>query len=98
MLPELSELELPLLLLELELELPLEEDPLDELPEEEPPDELPELLEPDPVELSLPVVVATDEPVLFPMVVLLPRPLPVSSFAPILDKSENIGLSVLVIP
>ena len=95
-------LEEPLLLLELELPLledPLE-DPLEELPEEELPLllPLPEPSEPDPVEPELPLVVATEEPVPFPTVVLFPSPLPVLSFAPILDKSENIGLSLFVIP
>ena len=61
----------------------------------------PELELPDPElepEFTLlePEVVATLDPL--PKVVLLPSPLPVSSFAFILDKSENIGLSLLVIP
>ena len=92
--PELldPELELPELELELpELELPeLDDDP--ELPDPEL--ELPEL-EPE-LTLSEPEVVATLDPL--PNVELLPSPLPVSSFAFILDKSENIGLLLLVIP
>ncbi len=92
--PELldPELELP----ELELELPeLELPELDDDPELLDPElELPEL-EPE-LTLSEPEVVATLDPL--PNVELLPSPLPVSSFAFILDKSENIGLSLLVIP
>ena len=99
----LFELPLPLLLLlpELELpelELPLpEEDPPDELPDDDPLDELPEAPEPDPVEAELPEVVATELDPLFKLVVF-PIPSLASSFAPILDKSENIGLSLFVIP
>ena len=97
--PELldPELELPELELELpELELPeLELPELDDDPELLDPElELPEL-EPE-LTLSEPEVVATLDPL--PNVELLPSPLPVSSFAFILDKSENIGLSLLVIP
>ena len=77
-------------------------------PEPEPPDPL---LEPDPLplpeldpelpELELPLleeVVATEEPVPLFKLEIFPIPLPESSLADILDKSENIGLSLLVIP
>ena len=91
-------------LLDPELELPdeLEDDPELLDPELELPDELePELApEPEPVSeltLELGLVVATLDPLLL-MVVLFPSPSPASSFAPILDKSENIGFSLLVIP
>jgi len=87
--PELldPELELP----ELELELPeLDDDPELLDPELELPELEPELT------LSEPEVVATLDPL--PNVELLPSPFPVSSFEFILDKSENIGLSLLVIP
>lgn len=91
-------------LLEPELELPLELDPELLEPELELPLELPLELEPEledpelPVLALLPEVVATDALDPFPRVVLFPSPLPVLSFEPILDKSENIGLSLLVIP
>ena len=53
--------------------------------------------DPEPVpEFELPAVVAT-EAEWFPKVVLFPIPCP-ALFAPILDKLENIGLSVLVMP
>jgi hypothetical protein len=42
-------------------------------------------------------VVAREEDPLSKLVTF-PIPSPASSFAPILDKSENIGLSLLVIP
>ena len=91
--PELldPELELP----ELELELPeLDDDP--ELLLDDPELELPELLLGPVLTLSEPEVVATLDPLF--RVVLLPSPLPASSFEFILDKLENIGLSLLVIP
>jgi hypothetical protein len=44
-------------------------------------------------------VVATEDPVPLPWVVLFPSPLPLLLLlADILDKSENIGLSLFVIP
>ena len=83
--PELLDPELLLLL------------PLDELPEDEPSLPLPELSDPDPeLDPELPVVTATELPL--SEVVLFPIPLPVLSFAFMLDKPENIGLSLLVIP
>ena len=86
------ELELPLEL-EPELELPLEL----EVPLELPLELDPELPDPEPVLLPELVVVAG---VLDPLVtaVLFPSPLSEGLFAPILDKSENIGLLVLVKP
>ena len=77
---------------------PEPEPELDPLPDPEPePDPLldPVLLDP---ELPL-VSVATDTPVPLSEVVVFPIPFPasLSSFADILDKSENIGLSLLVI-
>ena len=81
-------------------------DPLPE-PEPEPPDPLPEP-EPEPPELELPLldpelplleeVVATEEPVPLFKLEIFPIQLPASLLADILDKSENIGLSLLVIP
>ena len=86
------ELELPLEL-EPELELPLEL----EVPLELPLELDPELPDPEPALLPELVVVAG---VLDPLVtaVLFPSPLSEGLFAPILDKSENIGLLVLVKP
>ena len=81
---------LPELLPELLLPpLELDPEPLPELPLEELPD--PELLPP---------VVATEDPLLLftTAVELFPGPLPVSPLPGILDKSENIGLSLFVIP
>lgn len=84
-----------------ELELPLELEPELE-PELEVPLELPlelepELPDPEPVLLPELVVVAGE---LDPLVtaVLFPSPLSEGLFAPILDRSENIGLLVLVNP
>ena len=70
------------------------------LPDPEPlplPDPLPLSLLPEP---ELPEsVVATDNPVPLSVEVVFPIPFPaLSSFADILDKSEKIGLSLLVIP
>ena len=82
-----------------ELELPLELEPELELPLElEVPLELPlELPDPEPVLPPELVVVAGE---LDPLVtaVLFPSPLSEGLFAPILDRSENIGLLVLVNP
>ena len=99
--PESLELDPP------ELELPDEDEPeLYELPELELPDddgpglepdpELPELPDPLPLSEGMSAIVS---PLPLPsVVVLLPIPSPVLSFAGILDKSVNIGLSLLVIP
>ena len=62
-------------------------------PDPEPDDELP-----DPEPLLPPSVVATEDPLPFPAGVLLPSPFPLLLLADILDKSENIGLSLFVIP
>ena len=90
----LSLSELPLSLSELPLLLLLDELLLES---DDPPEESLELDEDPELELELPDVVATEETELFAKVVLFPIPFP-ASFAPILDKLENIGLSVLVIP
>ena len=89
---------------------PLELDPLEleldpellgpelELPELDPPEDDPLELEPlDPLPL-LDTSFTTLTPLPFPCVVLFPSPSPASLLADILDKSENIGLSLLVIP
>ena len=70
-----------------------EPDPLELLdPEPEPEPDEPEPLP------SFPFTLTTDAPLPLPAVVLFPSPFPPSLLADILDKSENIGLSLLVIP
>jgi hypothetical protein len=101
----LPESELPLSTLEPEPSLP-EDEPseLPELAELAGLSELPELEElywselPE-FESSLPEVVATDTPDPLSILELFPIPFPASLLlALILDKSENIGLSLFVIP